>query len=186
MLAALAEAFDARDPGVDRHCVRVSALAETLARRLGCDRTSLDALRVGARLHDLGKLVLSQQVLSKPGPLEPAELAQVRLHPVIGARLVAEIRGARNALPCVLFHHERWDGGGYPLGRAGPTIPLTARILAVADAFDAMTSTRPYRRALSTEQALAEIGRCAGTQFDPVVAKVFLAGCDAGARAAAG
>src|ERR687893_2138423 len=100
MLAALAEAFDGRDPGIARHSARVSALAETLGRRLGCDRHALDALRVGGRLHDLGKLALSRQVLGKPGPLEPAELAQVRLHPVIGARLVAEIRGAWSALPC--------------------------------------------------------------------------------------
>ena len=184
MLAALAEVFDAHDPGVGRHSQRVSALAETIGRRLGCDPPALDALRVGGHLHDLGKLVISEQVLRKPGPLEPAELAQVRLHPVIGARLVAEIRGARSALPCVLYHHERWDGAGYPVGRAGRTIPFTARILAVADAFDAMTSTRPYRRALSTEQALVEIGRCAGTQFDPVVAEAFLEACDRRTRAA--
>ena len=185
MLAALEQAIDARDPGAAAHSVRVSDLAVGLGRGLGCDEAALEALRLGGRLHDVGKLVLSEHVLRKPGPLEPAELAQVRLHPVIGARLVAQFRSAQPALPCVLYHHERWDGCGYPLGRAGRAIPLAARILAVADAFDAMTSTRPYRRTFGVEEALLEIGRCAGTQFDPAVAEAFLDGWGGRAAAAA-
>ena len=184
MAGAVSAAVDARDGGVQVHSLRVSVLAESLGRRLGCGPETIGALRVGGRLHDIGKLAISARVLLKPGPLEPGELAQIRLHPVIGARLVASVPAARPALGCVLYHHERWDGGGYPLGRSGHDIPLPARILALADAFDAMTSTRPYRAALSVEEALDEIARCAGTQFDPVAADAFLEACAAAATAA--
>jgi len=105
----------------------------------------------------------------------------VRRHPATGARMVALVRPLRAAVPGVLHHHERWDGGGYPTGLAGPLIPTEARVLAVADSFDAMTSERPYRAALSSEHALEELERCAGAQFDPEVARVFLAAWEEGA-----
>jgi HD-GYP domain-containing protein (c-di-GMP phosphodiesterase class II) len=172
LLATLTRALDAQDPDATGHASRVSALAEIVARRLGW--RELDALRLGGALHDLGKLAVPQRVLMKRTALTPAELARIREHPSAGARLLAPITPARPALPYVLFHHERWDGEGYPTGRAGPQIPIGARVLAVVDAFDAMTSDRPYRRALPAEAAVAEVDRCAGGQFDPVVARLFV------------
>jgi HD-GYP domain-containing protein (c-di-GMP phosphodiesterase class II) len=174
LLETLTRALDARDPDASAHASRVAILAEALARRLGWRDASLEPLRLGGALHDLGKLTVPRRLLLKRSALTAAELARVREHPSTGARLLAPIAPARPVLPYVLFHHERWDGGGYPTGRPGAEIPLGARVLAVVDAFDAMTSDRPYRRALSVEAALEEIDRCAGAQFDPVVAGVFV------------
>jgi HD-GYP domain-containing protein (c-di-GMP phosphodiesterase class II) len=172
LLETLTRALDAQDPDATGHASRVAALAEVIARRLGW--RELDSLRLGGALHDLGKLAIPQRVLMKPTALTAAELARIREHPSAGARLLAPIVTARPALPYVLFHHERWDGDGYPTGRSGTEIPLGARVLAVVDAFDAMTSDRPYRRALPAEAAVEEVDRCAGGQFDPVVARVFV------------
>jgi putative two-component system response regulator len=172
LLDTLTRALDAQDPDASRHASRVSALAEILARRLGW--REYKTLRLGGSVHDVGKLAVPQRVLMKRTALTPAELARIREHPSAGARLLAPIMRARPALPYVLFHHERWDGEGYPTGLGGAAIPLGARVLAVVDAFDAMTSDRPYRRALPAEAAVEEIDRCAGGQFDPVVARVFL------------
>jgi HD-GYP domain-containing protein (c-di-GMP phosphodiesterase class II) len=174
MLEALTQAIEARDPATRGHGARVSALAEAVALRLGWDEGRLEALRLGGRLHDVGKLAISLRLLRKPGPLDEVEMRLVRTHPLVGARLVGAAGAARAALPYVLYHHERWDGDGYPSGRAGDDIPLEARVLAVADAYDAMTSSRPYRRAVSPDRALEELDRCAGTQFDPEIARVFV------------
>jgi HD-GYP domain-containing protein (c-di-GMP phosphodiesterase class II) len=152
----------------------VTALAEVIACRLGWGEDRLASLRVGGRLHDIGKLAVSDEVLCKEGRLDDHELAQIREHPKIGAKLLLRLSALHEAIPYVLCHHERWDGTGYPSGKAGEEIPVEARVLAIADAFDAMTSDRPYRRALTREQALAEVERCAGTQFDPEIARVFL------------
>jgi HD-GYP domain-containing protein (c-di-GMP phosphodiesterase class II) len=173
MLAAISRALEERDR-THGHGARVAALAEPVAVRLGWDRERIKALRFAAPLHDIGKVKVRREVLGKPGPLTLEELAEIHCHPSAGAKLVAPLRSARHALPYVLFHHEHWDGSGYPAGLRGRSIPLEARVLAVADAFDAMISPRPYRRALSHEYALAEVGRCAGTQFDPLVAELFL------------
>ncbi len=172
LLDTLTRALDAQDPDASAHASRVTELAEIVARRLGW--RELESLRLGGGLHDLGKLAIPQRVLMKPTALTPAEIARIREHPRAGARLLAPITPARPALPYVLFHHERWDGEGYPTGRGGAQIPIGARVLAVVDAFDAMTSDRPYRRALPAEAAVAEVDRCAGGQFDPVVARVFV------------
>ena len=126
-------------------------------------------------MHDIGKLHLDPAILAKPGTLEPDELEEIRTHPVIGVRMLEEIRSLRSALDCVMHHHERWDGTGYPHGLEGQKIPLEARILAVADAYDAMTSHRPYREPRTREEALSEVERCAGSQFDPHVARAFVA-----------
>lgn len=181
MLAALASAQAARDPSTAAHCSRVTELAVRLATWMGWSNRRVDRLRVGARLHDIGKVMISQHILSKRGPLSPQELAEIRTHPWAGVRLIAPVGPARHAVPYVLFHHERWDGAGYPTQRTATDVPEGARLLAVVDAFDAMTSTRPYRRALPAFHALAEIERCAGTQFDPDIARAFLRAWSAGA-----
>jgi putative nucleotidyltransferase with HDIG domain len=157
------------------HSARVAELAATLGASLGWPAERVEVLRLGGLLHDVGKLAVSERVLAKAGPLDPDELASIRQHPVTGARLLEHIAAARPALGCVLFHHERWDGDGYPTGRVGDAIPIEARVLTVADAYDAMTTSRPYRRALSTRAALGEIANCAGSQFDPVLATLFVA-----------
>lgn len=175
MLADLTKAIESRDPYMLGHSARVAELAVTLGRSLGWTSDRVDVLRLGGLLHDVGKLAISERVLAKAGPLDPDELAAIRQHPVTGARLLESITEARPALSCILFHHERWDGGGYPTGRAGDAIPLNARVLSVADAYDAMTTSRSYRRALSTHSALEEIANGAGTQFDPVLATLFVA-----------
>ncbi len=173
MLAGLCEAIDAR-PYMLGHGARVGALCEAIALRLGWNGDRLRRLRVGARLHDVGKLASADELWHKPGRLTDAELARVQEHPTAGARMLARVEEARFAIPYVLFHHERWDGGGYPTHRAGHAIPLEARILAVADAFDAMTSPRSYCEPVEPRAALAEIEACAGSQFDPIVAGVFV------------
>jgi len=174
MLSVLSRAIEARDPHARGHSTRVTALAESIAIQLGWSEERLALLHIGGPLHDIGKLAISDEVLSKPGRLDDHELAQIREHPKLGARLLLRVAAFRNALPYVLYHHERWDGTGYPTGRAGEEIPVEARVLAIADAFDAMTSDRPYRRALSRDEALAEVERCSGTQFDPELVEVFL------------
>ena len=179
-LAAFATAMDVCDPALASHAARVGANAEAVARRLGWDDDRLEALRLGAALHDVGKVNVRPEVLGKTGVLDDGELAEIRTHPVEGTWLIAGVPSLTPALPYVLFHHERWDGDGYPTRRAGPAIPLEGRVLAVADAFDAMTSLRPYRRSLSAGEAATEIASCAGTQFDPEVVDAFLAALDAG------
>ena len=173
MLGSISRALEERDE-TRGHGARVATLAGPVAQRLGWEPERLSTLHFGAHLHDIGKLAVRRSVLRKPGPLTSAEEAEVRAHPRTGATLVLPLRGAWLALPYILFHHERWDGLGYPSGLRGCSIPLEARLIAVADAFDAMTSPRPYSTALSTEHALAEIARCAGTQFDPHLAELFL------------
>ena len=162
------------DPGLGGHAARVGAHAELIARRLGWDDERVEDLRLGAALHDVGKVSIRPEVLQKPGALDEDEIAHIRAHPVEGAWLISGVRSLAPALPYVLFHHERWDGTGYPTRRSGSEIPIEGRILAVADAFDAMTSSRPYRAALAVDDALDEMARCAGTQFDPQIADTFL------------
>ena len=174
MLSVLTGAIEARDPYTRGHSARVTALAEAVARRLGWSEQRLASLRIGGPLHDIGKLAVSDEVLRKEGRLDEGELAQIREHPKIGARILLRMAALREAIPYVLYHHERWDGHGYPSGKAGEEIPVEARVLAIADAFDAMTSDRPYRRALTRAEALAEVERCSGTQFDPAIAHIFL------------
>ena len=173
MLASIARALEQRDQTLG-HGARVAALAEPVALRLGWDRERIRSLRFAAPLHDVGKVKLRPQLLGKAGPLTLEEVAEIRTHPAAGARLVLPLRRFHEALPYVLFHHERWDGDGYPAGLSGRRIPVEARILAIADAFDAMISPRPYRRALAHEHALAEVEQGAGTQFDPLAAELFV------------
>jgi len=178
MLAGLCEAIDAR-PYMEGHGSRVSRLAEAIALRLGWGAGRIRRLRIGALLHDVGKLAVADSVWGKAERLSEAEFAAIRRHPAAGMRILARQPDFRFAIPYVLFHHEHWDGGGYPSRRRGDAIPLEARVLAVAAAFDALTSPRPYGPPLPASEALAEIHRCAGTQFDPVVAGVFIELCRA-------
>src|SRR4029078_4739976 len=150
MLASIARALEERDHTL-RHGDRVAALAEPVALELGWDRERIRSLRWAAPLHDVGKVKIRPQLLGKAGPLTLEELAEIRRHPAAGARLVSPLRKFHDALPYVLFHHERWDGYGYPAGLSGRRIPVEARILAIADAFDAVISPPPSRRALPHE-----------------------------------
>src|SRR5437868_7478522 len=181
MVDDLAQVLAARDPVTAAHSTRVTFLATRLAQWLGWSERRIAELRAAVPLHDVGKITISAKILHKRGPLDERELAEIRTHPEAGATLIGTENSTEDALPYVLHHHERWDGGGYPSGRAGTSIPPGARLLAVVDAYDAMISTRPYRRALPRRHALAEIERCAGTQFDPDIASAFLRACEAGA-----
>jgi HD-GYP domain-containing protein (c-di-GMP phosphodiesterase class II) len=173
MLAVISRALEERDQ-TQGHGARVATLAEPIAKRLNWEQERIVTLRFGAFLHDIGKLAVRRAVLRKPGPLTPEEVVEMRAHPRAGASLILPVRGAWLALPYIFFHHERWDGTGYPSGLRCRSIPVEARLLAVADAFDAMTSPRPYGRTMPPELALAEIDRCAGAQFDPHIAELFL------------
>jgi HD-GYP domain-containing protein (c-di-GMP phosphodiesterase class II) len=184
MLEALTQAIEARDPYTRGHAGRVTALAYAVAHRLGWSEAQLISLRIGGALHDVGKLSVPLEILRKAGPLTRNERAEIEEHPLAGARLVEQIEAARAGHPYVHHHHERWDGSGYPHRLVGAGSPVEARLLAVADAFDAMTSDRPYRRAISPGAAVEEIATCAGTQFDPVLAEVFLDVWGGSARAA--
>jgi len=172
--ALLTRTLAARDPDEAGHAERVTELALRLAEKLDADAARIEAIRAGGPLHDIGKLAVDPAILRKPGALDPEELEQIRRHPVAGTRMLEGIQALRGALDCVLHHHERWDGGGYPHALSGYEIPIEARILAVADAYDAMTTDRPYRSAISHDEAVAEVERCAGSQFDPAIAEVFV------------
>lgn len=174
----------ASDASLEGHALRVGLNAEAVARRLDWPAERIATLRVGAALHDVGKINVRPEVLSKPGPLDEAELAEMRAHPVEGAWLIAGVPSLAAALPYVLFHHERWDGSGYPTRRAGLEIPAEGRLLAVVDAFDAMTSPRPYCGAQDVDWAVSEVARCSTSQFDPEVAAAFVDSYAAGEIAA--
>ncbi|TAK35428.1 MAG: diguanylate cyclase [Chloroflexota bacterium] len=166
---ALAAAVDARDHKTRRHSEVVAFYASTIAQTLGLTMQEITDVRVASLLHDVGKVGVPDEILNKNAPLTDEEWSVVREHPRLGAEILKSVRGLLRIISCVRHHHERYDGSGYPDGIAGTAIPLGARIIAVADAFDAMTSDRPYRLALSVEEAIAEIRANAGTQFDPQV-----------------
>lgn len=170
------------DPELADHAARVAAHAEIIAAELGWTPAQIETLRLGAMLHDVGKVSIRADILTKPGSLDHRELAEMRTHPVEGLWLLAGMPALAPALPYVLFHHERWDGGGYPTQRGGTDIPIEGRILAVADAFDAMTTDRPYRLAMTLGEALTELRLCSGTQFDPDVAGALVEAVMAGAH----
>jgi len=169
----LAETLDLRDVSTARHSQTVGRLAEGIARALGLGEDRVHRIRAAGVLHDLGKLGVADAILKKPGPLTDDEWTEMRRHPELGARIL-DHANLRDISGWVLAHHERVDGRGYPAGLAGEAIPLEARILAVADAYEAMTADRPYRAALSHEVAREELQASAGTQFDPVVVDAFL------------
>jgi len=165
---SLAKAVDLRDTYTGSHSARVAELAAKVAARLGLDQELIELTRLAGSLHDLGKLAIPEEILRKPGPLTDPERLVLERHPQIGFRMLDSL-GIEPVADWILHHHERWDGNGYPDRLPGPQIPLGARIIFVVDAYDAMTSDRVYRGSLSPYEALEELERCAGTQFDPDV-----------------
>jgi putative two-component system response regulator len=166
---SLVTALEAKDPHTRGHSDRVARYSLAILDCIG--GMDPEKLRIGAQLHDIGKIGISEAVLRKEGPLDPDEVAQMQEHPTIGVGILEPLLDDETALAVVRHHHERWDGRGYPDGLAGSAISLGARIAAVADTFDAMTSSRPYRAAKSSEEAIAEIERESGRQFDPDIAR---------------
>jgi putative two-component system response regulator len=174
VLIALASAIDAKDPVTEHHCDRVAEQATILAQTLGLSDSDIEAVTYGAVLHDVGKIGIAEAVLSKPGALTDGERAEMQRHPVIGDGILRPLRLGSIVGPIVRGHHERWDGSGYPDGLRGEAIPIGARIVAVVDSHDAMTHTRPYREALSADEAQSELLRHRSTQFDPEIVDAFL------------
>lgn len=172
-IKSLALAIDAKDQYTHQHILRVQRYAVAIAKQMGLDGGDLEAVNTGALLHDIGKLGVPEYVLLKPGRLTEDEFAKIKLHPEIGAAILDPVEFPWPVLPVVKYHHEKWDGSGYPEGLAGEDIPLTARIMAVADVYDALTSSRSYRSAWTHERAFDVICKDAGTHFDPVVVEAF-------------
>lgn len=177
-IKSLALAIDAKDQYTHQHILRVQHYAMSVAKKLGLTGAELEGVNTGALLHDIGKLGVPEYVLLKPGKLTPEEFAKVKEHPRIGADILADISFPWPVLPGVKYHHEKWDGTGYPEGLKGEEIPLQARILAVADVYDAVTSNRSYRSAWEHSRAVEMIRNDAGTHFDPVIAEAFLSVID--------
>ena len=172
---ALASALDARDTYTAGHSSRVSAFSCLIGRVLNMTPRQIDDLRVGALLHDIGKVGIPDRVLQKAGRLDPEEFEQIRQHPQIGRRILEGVAGFARFLDSVELHHENWDGSGYPYGLAGEQVPLAARIIHVADAYDSITSDRPYRRGLTHGVAADILQQHSGTQFDPEIVRIFVA-----------
>jgi putative nucleotidyltransferase with HDIG domain len=171
---SLANTLDARDNYTAGHSRRVSEYSCVIAEAMNIVGEDLEIIRVGALLHDIGKIGIIDSVLRKPAKLTREEIVLLQQHPSIGRRILEGVRGFQPYLPIVELHHENWDGSGYPLNLSDVTVPLCARIVHVADAYDAMTSARPYRSALSHETAIQELMKCAGTQFDPEIVRVAI------------
>lgn len=172
-LIMLANAIELRDQYTGGHVERVRDYAAAIAEQMGWTATRINHLNYGSILHDIGKIHILENVLSKPGPLNEAEWVEMRQHPMIGVEMIKNIPFLAPAMDVVRSHHERWDGKGYPEGLTGEVIPLSARIVAVADALDAMTTSRYYRPRLTPDEACQEVLLCSGSQFDPSVVKAF-------------
>ena len=172
-VTSLANAIDAKSPWTKGHSERVMRISATIAKEMGLDEQMIERVRLGGLLHDIGKIGILEALLEKPTTLSEDEFPPMRLHPEKGVAILAPIDQLRDVLPGILFHHERFDGAGYPKGLKGEAIPLEARIIMVADSFDAMVAERPYKKGYSLNQALAELRIKAGSQFDPVVAEFF-------------
>ena len=178
VLVALASAVDAKDPLTEHHCGRVADQALVLARLAGLDTDQVEAVGYGAVLHDVGKIGIAEAVLRKPGKLTDEERAEMQRHPIVGAEILSPLRLGQIVGPIVRGHHERWDGAGYPDGLRGGEIPIGARLVAVVDAYDAMTHDRPYRTGLSEDEARSELVRHRGSQFDPDLVDLLLVHLD--------
>jgi putative two-component system response regulator len=175
VLVALASAVDAKDPATEHHCGRVAERALALARIAGLAPDEVEAVGYGAVLHDVGKIGIREDVLTKPGALTDEERTEMQRHPLVGAAILKPLRLGRVISPIVRGHHERWDGTGYPDGLSGEQIPIGARIVGIVDSHDAMTHDRPYRTRLSDEEAIEELLRNRAAQFDPELTDLFIA-----------
>jgi HD-GYP domain-containing protein (c-di-GMP phosphodiesterase class II) len=180
LLAVLANAIESRDPLSQGHTRRVTGFAQATARRLGWTERKIKEIEIGAVLHDIGKIAVPDTIITKTGPLTPEEEEQMMEHPAIGARMLRSVPGMSHIVPYVLHHHESYDGGGYPHGLAERAIPFEGRLLAAADALDAMTSDRPYRGGLDPGVAIGEVLDRSGTQFDPDVSTALFGAYRAG------
>jgi HD-GYP domain-containing protein (c-di-GMP phosphodiesterase class II) len=165
-IAVLADAIEAKDAYTRGHCDSVANMAVEVGRRLGVENEALDQIRYAALLHDVGKIGIPDGILLKPGKLMPEEYMMIQRHSSIGSDLVSRVPSLQSIAPIILHHHERIDGAGYPSGQLGEGIELASRIICVVDAFDAMTTPRPYREPVSHTEAIEELQRCAGTHFD--------------------
>jgi len=174
-VASLANAIDAKSPWTMGHSERVMNIAANIARDLGVNEEGVERVRLGGLLHDIGKIGVMEALLEKPAELDENDFPPIRLHPEKGVAILAPITQLKEVLPAILHHHEYYDGSGYPARLAGEAIPLDARIITVADSFDAMVADRPYRKGLKVEEAASELARCAGSQFDPVIVDCFRA-----------
>ena len=168
-IEALSLAIEAKDHSTHDHLRRVQTYAVQLGKDLGLSEAELNALRAASMLHDIGKLAVPEQILSKPGRLTPEEFDRMKIHPIVGAEILDRVQFPYPVVPIVRSHHEKWDGSGYPHGTSGESIPIGARILSVVDCFDALTSERPYRRAMSVDEAMKHLISEIGTSFDPLV-----------------
>ncbi len=173
-IKSITSALDAKDPYTHGHSMRVTLYSIILAKELNVPDNQLESIETAGLLHDIGKIAIPESILCKPGRLTDDEFMIMKTHPINSERLISSIERLHSISPGVKHHHERWDGKGYPDHLAGEDIPFSARIIAIADTYDAMTSTRSYRKALDHEVAIAEIEKCAGGQFDPVLAKKFV------------
>lgn len=174
IVGALLGSLEAKSTSGTAHLAATIYRSVAVAKRLGLDHLAVEAVQLGALFHDLGKIAISDAILQKPDRLGDVEWAEIRAHPIIGASLLAQMPELDHIRPLILAHHERFDGAGYPNALKGDAIPRAAQIIAVADAYEAMTTPRPYRRAVLPEAAIAELRACAGTQFDPVVVEAFV------------
>jgi putative two-component system response regulator len=170
----LVEAIDAKDPYTRGHSDRVTRMSLKIALQLGFAEDRLESLEYGALLHDIGKIGIKDEVLQKPGTLDSEEYQYIQEHPLIGVKIIEGLDFFKDKIPMIRHHHEHYDGSGYPDGLLGAAIPLEARIIAVPDAFDAMTSARPHRGMMPLQDVLMELEKCKGTQFDPKVLEIFL------------
>jgi len=174
-LASLRELVSAYDHSTNRHALRTVSLAEAITQQMHCAQEDIELSRLAALLHDIGKVAIPAPILFKPGPLNEEEWKIMRLHPEIGRQMVLRAGGIFASVEhIVVAHHEHWDGGGYPAGLSGEDIPLLARILTVADSFDAMTTTRVYQQRLSMPDARCELLSGVGRQYDPLVVSAFV------------
>lgn len=173
-IQSLRYAVEAKDPYTRGHSDRVSEYAVLIGRKMGLSEDEIKTLQIGGLFHDIGKIGVPDSILQKEAKLTDDEYSQIKNHPSIGAHILGEAEAFKDIIPIVKYHHERFDGRGYPSRLSGEKIPLLARITAVADTFDAMTSKRSYRNALDIQYVKEEIERCKGTQFDPKIAEVFL------------
>lgn len=177
---ALADAIEKRDPYTGGHTQRVTAYSLTIGQRLQLKPSEQRCLKIAAVLHDVGKIGIEDTILRKPETLNPDEYDTIKGHAEMGAEILEHIRQLRDVVPGVKHHHEQMDGSGYPDGLKGEHLPIIAKIVAVADTYDAMTTDRPYRKALTKETAIGELKRCSGIQFDGAVVEAFVEACESG------